>query len=334
MLEANQLQAERINRYVLHGEGSARDALAGVFRILKTEELLAVVEWARAFNASGRGRFEITGYDMQDPRLALDSVLAFVGRRDPAFATTAESAYHDLREEWRAPGYPPKPDSTLTIWQAQSSIVRSHLQARRLEWLASARTRADSADIEWALQSAELVHQLTHFGDNTPGSVRDSAMAANIEWTLRQRPAGTRGIVWAHNAHVSRQPGAMGDYLGRRLPGQVRVFGFTTSGGEYSASTSWGRDTRTRGFGSFRIMPEASPSNGAAYALSRAGAPVSILDLRGAESSPDGRWLLEPRPFLYIGGMGQDYGYSLDPVAKVYDFLVYVQRTTASRPLR
>ncbi|HEX8212333.1 MAG TPA: erythromycin esterase family protein [Longimicrobium sp.] len=333
MLEANQLQTERVNRYVLTGEGTAREAMSGLFKILQTEEVLEMVEWLRAWNASGKRPVEVVGYDMQDPRLPIDSVLAFLRRSDPAFLAAADSAYGAMRAAWLPGPYPDRPDSTVGRWQASADVVRRHLGARAPAYLERARSRDDSAAVAWALQNAEVAYQASSLGNSTPMRVRDSAMALNIRWSLAQRPAGTRAVVWAHNSHVSRAPEWMGAYLERLLPGQVRAFGFTTAQGEYSAFSTWARDARTRQNGVFRIAPVPPPAGGVAAELFSLGAPLTLVDLRGASNAAGGRWLAEPRPFLGIGGRAADYGYRPIRVAAEFDALIYVPSTTAARPL-
>jgi erythromycin esterase len=333
MLEANQQQAERLNRYVLSGEGNAREVLRGLFRILQTEEVMALVEWARAWNAAGRGRVEMGGYDMQDPRLPMDSVLADRARRDPSFSVTAASAYHDMRQAWLPGPYPARPDSVVRAWSAAARRVRDHLVAGREGYLAGARSASDSAEIAWALQNAEVTLQSASLGDNSPSAVRDSAMAANIAWALAQRPAGTRAVVWAHNSHVARAPGWMGGYLDRLLPGQVRVVALTTAGGVYSAENIWARDVRLRSSGVFPITPRDPPRSSAAAILMRMPHPLLLVDLSEAREAVRGQWLSEPRPFLGIGGRAVDYGYYLTPIAQQFDGLIFIRETTATRRL-
>ena len=50
ILEDNQLQVERINRYVLWGEGSARSSIRGLFAVWNTQEMLEMIDWIRAYN--------------------------------------------------------------------------------------------------------------------------------------------------------------------------------------------------------------------------------------------------------------------------------------------
>ncbi len=93
-IEANMPEAYRVNDYVLNGNGDPAQLLRGMyFWTWDTEEVLTMIKWMRAFNQSGKGRIEFTGFDMQTPTVALDLARQFVAQNDPAYlATFAESA--------------------------------------------------------------------------------------------------------------------------------------------------------------------------------------------------------------------------------------------------
>ena len=88
-IEANLPEAWRVNDYVLGGPGDARELIAGMyFWTWDTEEVLELVEWMRRFNASGRGRIEFTGFDMQTPDTALSIVHRYLAAHEPAWLDT------------------------------------------------------------------------------------------------------------------------------------------------------------------------------------------------------------------------------------------------------
>ncbi len=58
-IEANMPEAYRVNDYVLHGTGDPKALLKGMyFWTWNTEEVLAMIEWMRQFNASGDRIYE------------------------------------------------------------------------------------------------------------------------------------------------------------------------------------------------------------------------------------------------------------------------------------
>jgi erythromycin esterase-like protein len=84
-IEANMPEAYRLNDYVLNGTGDPAELLRGMyFWTWNTEEVLEMIRWMRAFNASGRGRVQFSGFDMQTHTVALDIVQQFVRRYDSA----------------------------------------------------------------------------------------------------------------------------------------------------------------------------------------------------------------------------------------------------------
>ena len=85
-IEANMPEAYRLNDYVLNGTGDPAELLRGMyFWTWNTEEVLEMIRWMRAFNASGRGRVQFTGFDMQTHVVALDIVQQFVRRYDSEY---------------------------------------------------------------------------------------------------------------------------------------------------------------------------------------------------------------------------------------------------------
>ncbi|HKP76037.1 MAG TPA: erythromycin esterase family protein [Longimicrobiaceae bacterium] len=326
-LEANQLQTERVNRYVLGLDGGdARTAIRGLFRVWQTEEVVALVDWMRAWNESGRGRVEFVGYDMQDPRLPMDSVHAFLSRVDPAYLAAADSAYASMRAAWAAEMYPQRPDSVLRGWREGAERVRAYLTAHRDAYL----RRAEPAAVEWAVQNANVAYQSAVLRSPGAWRTRDSAMAVNLEWAMRQRP-GSRAIVWAHNAHVARLEPWMGWHLARLHPADMRVIGLTTYEGRYAAALDYTRDARARQMAPVALFP--GPPGSLEDALHRLGLPILVADLRGAGDDRAGRWLTLPRPARGIGWLADDYGFDPVNVARAYDAVLQVDRTTASRLL-
>jgi erythromycin esterase-like protein len=97
-IEANLPEAYRLNDYVLRGVGDPRQLLRGMyFWTWDTEEVLDMILWMRAFNASGRARVQFTGFDMQTPTVAMEIVRAFVTRYDATYMTAIARANDEIR---------------------------------------------------------------------------------------------------------------------------------------------------------------------------------------------------------------------------------------------
>ena len=96
-IEANMPEAYRLNDYVLNGTGDPAQLLKGMyFWTWDTEEVLDMIRWMRNFNASGKGRLQFTGFDMQTSTVARQIAAGFVSKYDPAFAPTIQEAIQRL----------------------------------------------------------------------------------------------------------------------------------------------------------------------------------------------------------------------------------------------
>jgi erythromycin esterase len=321
-IEANMPEARRLNDYVLTGRGDPAALLAGMyFWTWNTREVFALIEWMRVYNASGSGRMEFWGFDLQTPDVAMDSVRTFVVRTDPGFAAALDTAYGAVRRaaaEVRAGRFSA---TAPALWRDGAARVLSHLEAQQRVYAAAL---GDTTQVAWAVQYARIVLQgAGAAARGMPGAApRDSSMAANVRWMLAHQPAGTKAVLWAHNGHVQRAEGSMGGYLDAAYGPAMRVVGFALGEGDY---------TGVGGRGLTSYPAEAPPPGSVESVLRAAGMPRLALDLRAAARSPDGGWLAEPHDFRSIGAGALDRAFFPTPVAKRFDVLVYVDRTTPTR---
>lgn len=175
-------------------------------------------------------------------------------------------------------------------------------------------------EVDWAIHNAHIVHQdmLAIAGDYR--AVRDSSMAENVAWILEQNP-GARIVLWAHNGHVGRGKGQMGEHLARRFGKDYVPVGFATGGGQYYA----------KGRGATVIHDLQAPPAGSFEASCMAiEQPRFVVDLREAS---DAARLDEPLPLRSIGAMATDEQFAPCRLRDEYDLLIYLDRTTAARQL-
>ena len=341
-IEANQLAAERINRYVQGGQGSARDAMGVLFRVWYTEEVLALVEWLRAWNLDHAGAMvRFAGFDMQDHRAPADTLRAFLARVEPSLVGPFDSLSVEYRAQARST-MPSIPDSVRARWLLQAEALLVEVSSRRGQWLSRASSGEDSASVEWAVQAANLYRQAARLNASLNSPERDSLMAANVAWLVAQAGAGSRIALWAHDVHVSAggdparsfNGGAqMGAYLRRWYAEGYRPISMLTWDGAYSATASFS-DHRV-----IEAVAFAGPPNsleGALHSLrDPPGSEGFIVNLREALDTPGGRWLSVPRPIRHVGYATYDYGFELKAVIPLeFDGVVFIDHSTPSRLLR
>lgn len=92
-IEANMPEAYKLNDYVLHGTGDPAALIKGMyFWTWDTQEVLTMVKWMRDFNASGKGKIQFTGFDMQTPNVAAKIVVDFITAHEPDYTPTIQNA--------------------------------------------------------------------------------------------------------------------------------------------------------------------------------------------------------------------------------------------------
>jgi erythromycin esterase len=337
-IEANMPEAYRLNEYVLKGKGDPKQLIVGMyFWTWNTEEVLAMVEWMRQFNQSGKGRIEFTGFDMQTPDVAMEIVLDFLRRTDPQRLKDIEDTYHNIkngrfrkkssRAEFTGPTKENREDDYLD--PAVASKTCGELVAA-MEASRDAYVKILSHDeADWAIQNARIVHQCVQLAANQ--TQRDESMAMNVRWILDQAPKDTRIILWAHNGHVGREDnrgsGSMGRFLDKWYGKDQIVIGFAAGEGQYTARAQ-GRDLRSDN----KLKPPVKTSYEEYFHAS--ALRMFMLDLRNADKDdPASGWLTRPHLLRSIGALAMDGQFFSADICSLYDAIIYFDTTTASRSL-
>lgn len=355
-MEANWPESLAINDYVLHGTGDAKQALAGLyFWTWNTEEVLALIEWMRAWNAdpAHATKVQFAGVDMQVITVAARATLDYLRKAAPSLAEQEAARLERLANLRTASPQHGQPGSKSYAQGVEEQVALDALVAAFDEemdaWL------LESSEAEWALarQHAVVMAQAHRAGlPNDEGlsgfEWRDRCMAENVRWLLRQGGSESRVVVWAHDGHVSRGMAVGGeqrwrnmgwhlaraaiDYPDERLTMKVAGFSFATGsfqamGGGGSGPTEW------------RIDAPLAGSIDAA--LRDAGLSRHFVDLRAPPAgSAASVWLDEPYAKRGIGSVwspeaaARHEDVAFDRWPDAFDALLFIDGTTRARPVR
>lgn len=325
-LEANLPEAFRLNEYVIDGKGDSRQLLEGLyFFTWQTEEILALIEWMRDWNAKRGDREPVrfTGMDMQVAEVAATSAAEFITAHAEDLAERAEIL---VRAKGLRRGADPKTAEALVV---ELDALHSALVERR-EALAKA---SSDFDAEFAIRNVRIVAWATRMlaAGNGGTEVREEGMAENVAWILDRYP-NQKIVLWAHNGHVGRAPlfdiRWMGSHLEQRYPGEMVVVGTAIGSGVYTAMSM--ADRKVHSDHPLLAPPEDSvEAYFLASELSRA-----IVDLRVACEGEIGRSLFAvSRPMRSIGGVATEEQFYPCVPREMFDVLVWQAETTASVPL-
>jgi erythromycin esterase len=244
-MEASMPEALAVDHYLQTGIGNPADLVRGMrFWTWSTEEVFDLVRWMRAWNAAGnQPQLRFSGFDMQYPDLAMDSVVAFTREISPALGESVRGAYQCL--------YAIKDPSTQLVsqpvYQNLDAGTRDECRVgvRSVDSLFAQRTTSWSPAYgnertRLMKQLARLVSQWEDYARTAATATRDRYMAENVAWWRSRAGQSTGMMLWAHNLHVSRKAGWMGRDLGLRYGGDYVNVALTFSAGTFNASGTFG----------------------------------------------------------------------------------------------
>lgn len=338
---------------------SERATGAGVYKGMESQPIKGTTDWTKyeltvdvpsnavetsfGFTVVGEGaawfddiEIEIDGKKYEDPtKFSLDfenDAVRYISGGAPDYAmkrvdTVAHSGKKSLEIRSRTPGKDAVVDAAQVKLHAEGLVAE--LSTRR-ESLVKA---VPAADVDWAIQNARIVAQAAAMTAAGPEgtNVRDASMAANVKWIAEQNP-GKKLVLWAHNGHVARDMymtmKPMGIHLAKTFGREMVVFGLATGTGTYTAMKQ----------GTFAIKHDnvlAEPwADSVEQVFTTAGMPIAIVDIRASRESKTGTtWAATPRPMRSIGSMVTDEQFYSCVPALSYDVLVWLDKTTASRPM-
>ena len=341
-IEATMPESFDINEYVLTGQGDPAKALAGIyFWTWDTEEVLGMIEWMRRYNADAQHtrKVKFYGFDMQSAARAAKVTLAYLDRVDPTQAEMAEKELGLLANPYTEFEFAKlAQEKKAAAGETIKSVIAS-LESRKQDYV-----KRSSAD-DWAMarQHAQVLAQNIEMqsGPSTgfaQQAVRDRSMAENIRWILDHEGPGAKMVAWAHNGHVATQNQYgmdwMGQHLRRALGREMVVFGFAFNQGGFQAIEM--PFPSERGLRPFNVNPASEGSLDAM--LASAGLQMAAIDLRALPTDgPVAKWFSEPKATRSIGaGYGERFAANFvaqQVTPKIYDALLFVEKTTAARPV-
>jgi erythromycin esterase len=318
-IEANQPECRAVNDYVLTGKGTAKEALAGIyFWTWNTEEVLAMIEWMRAYNADAKHKTKVqfTGFDMQTSHVAHANVAAAVKKAVPDRADALLAPIAPLGERSSDPAVKKlSPDERKALTDALAALKPVLAKA-------DADTRHDLRVLE---QAAAM------YMEKTPFDARDRAMAENVGWLLDKTKG--RIVVWAHNGHIAKQLETfknMGSQLKAKYKADYLPIGFIFGEGSFQAQ-DWSKETRRLG----EITLGPAPEHYVTGAFAKTGKPLLVLDLRKLPKGKVGDWFAAKHPTRETGAVfnTEMAMTSLQALPPRFDAVIYIDKTTRARPV-
>lgn len=327
LLEAPAERCELMARYVAGEDIDPRKAIGELFYwCWQNEELLQsftmLREWNLRQKAAGSDRRVIFGgFDVFPARRAQERATRILDQLDAAAAAEFRTLVGRLHElpQWQ------KQDPRWGPAAADLQAFCEGLRAR-LEKIAAAKPD----EIERAVTSCFNCHASLAYaasGEVPIQTVRDTGMVRNVVREVEGK--GRRAVLWAHNAHLERNPDMLGGMLAARFGPEYRIIGSVVGGGTCTALRMQGRSV-------VKFPLAESPEGSLERAWHRAGA-AGLLDIRASRWGNAAAWLAEEIPARMDIGffeMPKEYELTTYRYQSRFDALFFLPESTPSTPTR
>jgi erythromycin esterase len=337
ILEDEDTLCRAIDAYVQGGPGDVHEIMGNLFPIFESEEMLALIEWIRNWNAHHADKVHFVGIDLQDIVAVESNLRGFLTRAGESDPEHWLSPLHLVMSRYPS-ARPDILDASLrsATQTALDDLVglfkkRSGRWTKKLGVDAVASARHDLRLVEQAFRMS-----LTRAGlveDSIGG--RDAAMAENAMWHLDHEGRGARAMLWAHNSHVAFNAlggnKMMGWHLRHALGDRYVAVGQEWSQGGYQAVDN-ASVPFTRAMREYVIGPPRSSSLSLAFARSPG---IAIVDVRGVPAGEVRDWFSAPHTVREVGFTTSGTPGHEDPtvITDQFDLLVHVERTTRAHSI-
>jgi erythromycin esterase len=204
-IEANFAACYDINKYVLTGEGNAKEALSrNGYWVWQSQEVLDLIEWMKNYNKgkSADQMIQFYGYDMQDAT----SCVIWLDKYLSKYITNFDKSLLPEKIEENKIELRKLDDKALDEMQKRNlnklKQLEDYVLKNKIELF-----KKDSSDFKFATQTIAVLRQkLNYFREqdfNTAYSYRDSSMTQNIKW-IRESNNNGKIMLWAHNGHIGK----------------------------------------------------------------------------------------------------------------------------------
>lgn len=347
-MEASYSACQNINDYVMGRTDDGATALDSQgFAIWNTEEVRAMLDWMREYNAGVRldRKIKFVGFDIQVNDPGNSKLLEYLKRVAPERVAETETFFKvDAGKLFNliffARGDKGKEAlAKLKELKAQYNDLFAFLE------ISGARLAAKSSQAEYK-QMREYARVSVQFTDcyvNARGSIsalRDLYMADNFQRIVEREPAGTRFVLWAHNGHIStgdsgRNTPGFGYHLRRFYGKDYYALGFSFNQGAFQAREAQPKDPAKPMLMSFTANPALPDSID--WCLAQAGVKTFIVDFRsGRRNAALVEWLAAPHPMRSVGDRFapsiERISFAPTTIGKEFDGLFFIDATTRARP--
>ena len=327
-IEAGFGESQRINDYILSGDGNAYDATQTLsYGVWHTEEVLRLIEWMRDYNKSSNNAEKIRfyGFDMKPVTNDVDAVIAYLEKVDKEIDLKYQSSLNAIRKREKI---------NINIIEELKDILEENKE--------SYIDQTSILEYETVYHHLEVINQWMDFREVTDfidsANKRDQYMAENVKWIFdyEKHFNNDKIMLWAHNGHVSKKftsYKSMGEHLKEAYGENLYAIGFDFYKGSFmSLPGNILSKVIANKMAQFTIKKGYDKSFAAVF--ERAKIPLCFMDFKLASKDRQVyEWLSQEQ---YVRSIGSTYSgryipwFAPEIPMESYDGIIYVEETKAA----
>ncbi|HEB62755.1 MAG TPA: hypothetical protein ENI82_06355 [Bacteroidetes bacterium] len=320
-----------VNQYVLQGIGTAKKTVRKMkFWTWETEEVIALVEWMRAYNLAHPDEepLQFYGFDMQSVDEEYFWIKDYLSDLDLDLFNSIDTLL--------------KPYVSVADYQTYPSLSETRKNKFKAD-LVKAKKLFENKESNLVALSSQQEYDLIHQAfvifiqnedilDPKFGKGRDFYMARNSEWIRNYVQPRTKVALWAHNGHVTKGDfWAEGAELYEAHAGNYKVIGFSFSKGSFQAYQPKGVGLTTN-----NVVEEMDCQTVNALMADVGEDNYYIIFDELESTSAAYKYFHKKNPFFMLGSVfypdSQNTFISLVNLPEHYDILIYFKESHFAKP--
>ena len=324
-----------LDRYVTTGEGNLKSLMSSKmhFWTWHTEEVMALLEWMRAYN-DGRpeeDKIHYFGFDCQYTDLHVPLLREYILKFLPAVPLEIEAVLAEI-QALTTSSYQTMESSRRDALIAKLAVVDDVFVSHEAEACA-ALGELDFHIARQLVRTASQAIEVTYAVYQGGFYPRDNYMAENVLRLRELLPGDVPMVAWAHNGHIAKDAyyygtgtnkQSMGYFLHQALGKDYQAVGFSFNGGSFMAFGPYG-------FGVQAVWQDP-PITSYNHLFNYHWKGNFIL--RFDRLNPEGSlmiWMRPLRPLLVIGAKYNSYYFEnyfrIIPLLDHFDFIIHFNHT-------
>ena len=349
--EADWPDSYRVNRYI-RGYGMDDDATEalGDFKrfpqwMWRNADVLDLVGWLRDHNDDAHDKVGFYGLDVYSLHASMQSVLAYLDKRDPQAARAARERYacfdrfgEEPQLYGRAAAFGLSDDCQHEVMMQLVDLMKKRRELVQKDGVLAEDEHFEAEQNARVVARAEEYYRSMYLGYVNTWNLRDTHMMDTLDALADHLGPTSKIVVWAHNSHVGDAAATQRDMRGeinighlcrKRHRAETFLLGFSTYTGTVTAADDWDEPAQRK-----TVRPALKGS----YELlfHETGVPKFMLMLDELGEAAGG--LYEPRLQRAIGVIyrpktERQSHYFETTLPEQFDAIIHLDHTRALEPL-